>query len=44
MGRGLAGSLIVEQREPIAVDRDVVWVSATHDRMPVILHPDDYDR
>jgi FtsP/CotA-like multicopper oxidase with cupredoxin domain len=25
LGRGLAGPLIVEEREPIAVDRDVVW-------------------
>ena len=26
MGRGLAGPLIVEEREPIRVDRDVTWV------------------
>src|SRR5262245_16005372 len=26
VGRGLAGALIVEEREPVAVDRDVVWV------------------
>nr|WP_281722575.1 multicopper oxidase family protein [Nitrosomonas nitrosa] len=26
VGRGLYGSLIVEEREPIAVDRDVTWV------------------
>ena len=26
MGRGLAGALIVEEREPPQVDRDVVWV------------------
>ncbi|MFY9315406.1 MAG: multicopper oxidase family protein [Burkholderiales bacterium] len=26
MGRGLAGALIVEEREPPKVDRDVVWV------------------
>ncbi len=26
MGRGLAGALIVEEREPIEVDRDVLWV------------------
>lgn len=26
MGRGLAGALIVEEREPLKVDRDVVWV------------------
>ncbi len=25
-GRGLAGPLIVEEREPIAIDRDVTWV------------------
>ena len=25
LGRGLAGPLIVEEREPIAVDRDVLW-------------------
>jgi FtsP/CotA-like multicopper oxidase with cupredoxin domain len=25
LGRGLAGALIVEEREPIAVDRDLVW-------------------
>lgn len=24
--RGLAGALIIEEREPIAVDRDVIWV------------------
>jgi FtsP/CotA-like multicopper oxidase with cupredoxin domain len=26
VGRGLSGALIVEERAPIAVDRDVVWV------------------
>jgi FtsP/CotA-like multicopper oxidase with cupredoxin domain len=26
VGRGLAGALIVEEREPIRVDRDVVWL------------------
>jgi FtsP/CotA-like multicopper oxidase with cupredoxin domain len=26
VGRGLSGALIVEERNPIAVDRDVVWV------------------
>ena len=26
IGRGLAGALIVEEREPVAVDRDLVWV------------------
>jgi FtsP/CotA-like multicopper oxidase with cupredoxin domain len=26
LGRGLAGALIVEEREPIAVDRDVLWL------------------
>lgn len=26
IGRGLAGALIVEEREPIAVDRDLLWV------------------
>lgn len=26
LGRGLAGALIVEEAEPIAVDRDVLWV------------------
>ena len=25
LGRGLAGALIVEEREPVAVDRDLVW-------------------
>ncbi|MDX8477957.1 multicopper oxidase family protein [Mesorhizobium sp. VK24D] len=25
LGRGLAGPLIVEEREPVAVDRDVLW-------------------
>src|SRR6184192_521034 len=25
LGRGLAGALIVEEREPIAVDRDLLW-------------------
>ena len=26
LGRGLAGALIVEEREPVAVDRDLLWV------------------
>ncbi len=26
LGRGLAGALIVEEREPIAVDRDLIWL------------------
>src|SRR5712671_6175984 len=26
LGRGLAGALIVEEREPIAVDRDLTWL------------------
>lgn len=26
IGRGLAGSLIVEEREPVAVDRDLLWL------------------
>jgi FtsP/CotA-like multicopper oxidase with cupredoxin domain len=26
LGRGLSGALIVEEREPIAVDRDLVWM------------------
>jgi FtsP/CotA-like multicopper oxidase with cupredoxin domain len=26
VGRGLAGALVVEERAPVAVDRDVVWV------------------
>jgi FtsP/CotA-like multicopper oxidase with cupredoxin domain len=26
LGRGLAGALIVEEREPITVDRDLLWV------------------
>jgi FtsP/CotA-like multicopper oxidase with cupredoxin domain len=25
LGRGLAGALVVEEREPVAVDRDVLW-------------------
>ena len=25
LGRGLAGALIVEEREPVAVDRDLLW-------------------
>ena len=28
LGRGLAGVLIVEEREPVAVDRDLVWMLA----------------
>jgi FtsP/CotA-like multicopper oxidase with cupredoxin domain len=28
LGRGLAGALIVEESEPVAVDRDVLWVLA----------------
>ncbi len=35
LGRGLAGALIVEEREPIAVDRDMLWFLSdwrlTHD-------------
>jgi FtsP/CotA-like multicopper oxidase with cupredoxin domain len=26
LGRGLAGALIVEEREPVAVDRDLLWI------------------
>src|SRR6266446_9403245 len=26
LGRGLAGALIIEEREPVAVDRDLLWV------------------
>ena len=26
IGRGLAGSLVVEEREPVAVDRDLMWM------------------
>lgn len=26
LGRGLAGALLIEEREPVAVDRDVLWV------------------
>lgn len=26
LGRGLAGALIVEEREPVAVDRDITWM------------------
>lgn len=26
LGRGLAGAVIVEEREPVAVDRDLVWM------------------
>ena len=26
MGRGLAGALIVEEREPVRVDRELLWV------------------
>jgi len=28
LGRGLAGALIVEEREPVPVDRDMLWVLA----------------
>jgi len=28
LGRGLAGALIVDEREPVAVDRDIVWMLA----------------
>jgi FtsP/CotA-like multicopper oxidase with cupredoxin domain len=28
LGRGLAGAVIVEEREPVAVDRDVLWLLA----------------
>ena len=28
LGRGLAGAFIVEEREPVAVDRDLVWMVA----------------
>ena len=26
IGRGLAGALVIEEREPVAVDRDVLWL------------------
>lgn len=26
LGRGLAGALVIEEREPVAVDRDVLWM------------------
>jgi FtsP/CotA-like multicopper oxidase with cupredoxin domain len=26
LGRGLAGALIIEDREPIQVDRELLWV------------------
>src|SRR5260370_26364 len=28
LGRGMAGALIVEESEPVAVDRDVLWMLA----------------
>jgi FtsP/CotA-like multicopper oxidase with cupredoxin domain len=28
LGRGLAGAFIVEEREPVAIDRDLVWMLA----------------
>src|SRR3546814_1309629 len=32
VGRGLYGALIVEEREPIRVDREVVWVLRSEER------------
>src|SRR3546814_3658603 len=26
VGRGLYGALIIEEREPVAVDRDIIWM------------------
>ncbi len=42
VGRGLAGPLIVEEREPIQVDRDVTWVLADWRLLPDAQISDDF--
>jgi FtsP/CotA-like multicopper oxidase with cupredoxin domain len=42
VGRGLSGPLIVEEREPIRVDRDVVWVLSDWRLLPEAQISDDF--
>jgi FtsP/CotA-like multicopper oxidase with cupredoxin domain len=42
VGRGLSGPLIVEEREPIRVDRDVVWVLSDWRLLPDAQISDDF--
>jgi FtsP/CotA-like multicopper oxidase with cupredoxin domain len=42
VGRGLSGALIVEEREPIQVDRDVAWVLGDWRFLPNAQFSDDF--
>ena len=42
VGRGLSGALIVEEREPIRVDREVVWVLSDWRLLPDAQISDDF--
>jgi FtsP/CotA-like multicopper oxidase with cupredoxin domain len=42
VGRGLSGAFIVEEREPIAVDRDVVWMLSDWRLLPDAQIRDDF--
>ena len=42
VGRGLSGALIVEEREPIRVDRDVVWLLSDWRLLPDAQISDDF--
>jgi len=42
LGRGLSGAFIVEEREPIAVDRDVVWMLSDWRLLPDAQIRDDF--
>ncbi|HXF54371.1 MAG TPA: multicopper oxidase family protein [Hyphomicrobiaceae bacterium] len=43
VGRGLYGALIVEEREPISVDRDIVWMLSDWRLLPDGRISDDFD-
>ena len=42
VGRGLSGPLIIEEREPVVVDRDVVWVLSDWRLLPDAQISDDF--
>ena len=42
LGRGLSGAFIVEERAPIAVDRDVVWMLSDWRLLPDAQIRDDF--
>jgi FtsP/CotA-like multicopper oxidase with cupredoxin domain len=42
LGRGLSGAFIVEERQPIAVDRDIVWVLSDWRLLPDAQIRDDF--